>query len=1184
MDPAILIHAVTNAQALVKHSARLTPTSAFPRHHQLGCAVVICACFESQTETDILASVFRKPAALNYQTLFNAIQEPRSLEAVRYGSAKAFYIDLKSVYSTLAVLSQIAPGIWKAAKTMDSFTDDAWMTVVSLQAEKVENGELENPLPDAHQLFATPDAADDPRPPCLADTPVEAVLESLSGRLTAAARAQLPSNRTGEGPPRLALALPTSTADALADDPEIEVLYPPAASLKRLRTPERCPHPPSPSSLDTLLPPSATKRARLEHDHGVDELGWLRPQTLKQALHAPLEGLRRTMADAPEQLSSLRLLDGAIHALILAAKRVPKPIKAEEPEGDAAGDRATAKRARLCLQRIYHEIHALDFAHYCSAMTAPPTAEETANDAAIHAAHLAAFARTMRRKVRAHVRILLPPTPASGPTPSPLTEEREGSTADAERDWVVQQLVVAEREESRRSSSASHPADAEDDEPGAAKLRTQILNAFVSPAGAGVPGTAPLACLRFKTLAVRVGSWVRIFDPARPSKPVAVVVVARFLRAADVPTDTGHRPLAKELFRAVLDCCAVLHIDDYLRARPTDEAGLSTTHVCRYGYNPILHQLTRLSAAEFTQLPLQKPPARAGARAKPADDARFAFPRAMSDPLGVPGSHHHQLRADPSTALPRRASEFNPRTTTSMEVPSPISLLDPCLTEPPSAPPPPPTAADIPVPHTADPPLLPSFHTAQDARQAPVPYPRPTPAPAAAKQQYALLDRQYVPNNQQRAAGQQAGVGSFGQRPQQAQTPQHSPLQVHIPLQQPGPPGQHQTTAQQFDLRQGLHYSPRSNHVQNSPSAGQLTSPRLPLGTPKLSPHPHPGSSYPAGVNGAVNGKEPSQFESRAGSQVLNSSPTGPTREPTQSVSSPTLGPPYPRGSQQAQIGRYMLGSAPAPGTDPTVKWLTSLLDYAPPGEPAEIPLSWIYAEFQKHCARVGADAGLSMPALADKILAAFSRSPSLPPATLANSNSTNPVIRGLRPRPHPPPPSAGYPRQQVDGPSSTPTMQHESWPRIRNESVLSVNEEHRSLRETLRHEIYQEFATSYHQSLEHQLERQQKEIEIMKADLQWIKGFLVSQSKTQKQTASAEHQLLTTVQQQVQSQASLLQQALQAPTAPVSGPGKHPSAQGFPQLATPHHPSPDTLKQNHHQQQHSLAPDRPSSFAHFPH
>ncbi|OAV95213.1 hypothetical protein PTTG_26739 [Puccinia triticina 1-1 BBBD Race 1] len=1143
MDPAILIHAVTNAQALVKHSARLTPTSAFPRHHQLGCAVVICACFESQTETDILASVFRKPAALNYQTLFNAIQEPRSLEAVRndlvsgkYGSAKAFYIDLKSVYSTLAVLSQIAPGIWKAAKTMDSFTDDAWMTVVSLQAEKVENGELENPLPDAHQLFATPDAADDPRPPCLADTPVEAVLESLSGRLTAAARAQLPSNRTGEGPPRLALALPTSTADALADDPEIEVLYPPAASLKRLRTPERCPHPPSPSSLDTLLPPSATKRARLEHDHGVDELGWLRP----------VERI-----NLPKALDLLILL---LHTIL------------------------------------------------------------------------------------------------------------------------------------------DHP---------------------------------------------------------------------RFV------------------------ICG-------------------TTHVCRYGYNPILHQLTRLSAAKFdpiqaprhtplalaplptpleqTQLPLQKPPARAGARAKPADDARFAFPRAMSDPLGVPGSHHHQLRADPSTALPRRASEFNPRTTTSMEVPSPISLLDPCLTEPPSAPPPPPTAADIPVPHTADPPLLPSFHTAQDARQAPVPEgaegmdrqrvdlqeqnqltqnqqqpqlqqqqllqqqqqqlqllqlqqqqqqlqqqqqqeqqqqqqqqeqqqqqqqqqqeqqqpqqqqlsqhqrqqqqqqhlqqleerqrqykqlqqvqqiqssqrhrqieaaqqqlqrqrqqheqqlrqlqvqqqgqqqekPRPTPAPAAAKQQYALLDRQHVPNNQQRAAGQQAGVGSFGQRPQQAQTPQHSPLQVHIPLQQPGPPGQHQTTAQQFDLRQGLHYSPRSNHVQNSPSAGQLTSPRLPLGTPKLSPHPHPGSSYPAGVNGAVNGKEPSQFESRAGSQVLNSSPTGPTREPTQSVSSPTLGPPYPRGSQQAQIGRYMLGSAPAPGTDPTVKWLTSLLDYAPPGEPAEIPLSWIYAEFQKHCARVGADAGLSMPALADKILAAFSRSPSLPPATLANSNSTNPVIRGLRPRPHPPPPSAGYPRQQVDGPSSTPTMQHESWPRIRNESVLSVNEEHRSLRETLRHEIYQEFATSYHQSLEHQLERQQKEIEIMKADLQWIKGFLVSQSKTQKQTASAEHQLLTTVQQQVQSQASLLQQALQAPTAPVSGPGKHPSAQGLsadgyarqqqqfkthqhhqqqlqlhhqrlhtqqhlhsPQLATPHHPSPDTLKQNHHQQQHSLAPDRPSSFAHFPH
>jgi hypothetical protein len=159
-----------------------------------------------------------------------------------------------------------------------NFTDEAWMTVVSLQAEKVENGELENPLPDAEHLFEK----DDPRsrPLCLTEASLEDILESLASRLTTAARAQLPSNRTGGGPPRLILPDPNTLGPALSSssaepDPDIEVVYPPLASRKRQLTPDLCPHPPSPSSLDHL--PSA-KRSRLSADLELSQdSGWLSP-------------------------------------------------------------------------------------------------------------------------------------------------------------------------------------------------------------------------------------------------------------------------------------------------------------------------------------------------------------------------------------------------------------------------------------------------------------------------------------------------------------------------------------------------------------------------------------------------------------------------------------------------------------------------------------------------------------------------------------------------------------------------------------------------------------------------------------------------------------------------------------------------------------------------------------------
>lgn len=145
------------------------------------------------------------------------------------------------------------------------------MTVVSLQAEKVENGDLENPLPGAHQLFEN----DPPntRPLCLSDARIEDVLHSLTGRLTAEAREQLTSDDRSACPTRSPLPIPLpldppTAANSSEPDPDIEVV----SSLKRELTPDLFPQPPSPSSLDQL---PSSKRLKLSDDCQDEQVGWL---------------------------------------------------------------------------------------------------------------------------------------------------------------------------------------------------------------------------------------------------------------------------------------------------------------------------------------------------------------------------------------------------------------------------------------------------------------------------------------------------------------------------------------------------------------------------------------------------------------------------------------------------------------------------------------------------------------------------------------------------------------------------------------------------------------------------------------------------------------------------------------------------------------------------------------------
>jgi len=755
MDPDILINAVSNATALVKHSS-LIPQPSFPRHHQLGCAIVICACFESP-DIEVLASVFKKPASVTYETLFGAIKDPKSLESIRhdlvngkYESAKSFYLDLKSVYSTLAVLHHISPHIWLAAQNMDSFIDDAWVTVVSLQAEKVENGDLENPLPGAHQLFEN----DPPntRPLCLTDARIEDVLQSLSGRMTAEAREQLASEDRSARPPRLTLPTPhpldlPTAVNSSEPDPDIEVVYPAASSVKRELTPDLFLQPPSPSSLDQL---PSSKRIKLSDDCQDEQVGWLpnihginllkassllldllriildhprmiisdHRKKLRQCIQKPIEMLISTIIrEEPPQCNSLTIIDQSIYSVILNVKRILRDeLPKEEEEAGRKLERSNQKASSICLQRIYNEVYKFDFTNYCKVQAAKQTEEITSNDDKIHANHLNNFKRNLHGIIRAKVAIKLPTdsdySPKFGDSSSnKLDISTHNNDNGNRREQDYQELIAAEQEETRlqrEGEGIQGEAHAQEEEQILAKLQTEIRNSLIHPTNNPNPRFTRLTRLRFKAFPLKVGDWIRLFDPQNPSKPIigqildlnrlapnltkaqtsqTYVTVSRYLRSGDIPTSSQQQLFSKEVFRSasfqvhpiedILDCCAVLHINDYLKGRPAEGAGIYTTHFCRYGYNPILQQLTSISEGEFQKMmpkgykkpelvnlptPLSQDELKVQ-KEKPQQKFRLKTiqahfqNRAQSDPLTA--APPTDLTRSPNISHPRRLSEFN---------------------------------------------------------------------------------------------------------------------------------------------------------------------------------------------------------------------------------------------------------------------------------------------------------------------------------------------------------------------------------------------------------------------------------------------------------------------------------------------------------------------------------------------
>ncbi|KAI8447477.1 hypothetical protein BY996DRAFT_6420977 [Phakopsora pachyrhizi] len=214
MDPEVFINAVRQAKQLVsdiQHSAKddlnhPSSPSSLPHHHQLACSIVLCACYESHRSIDDGENederFFIEQSSITVDESIRgklSNYHPNSLDHIRsklldgsYRSVREFYVDLKRVYSLAALVAKSRPEVWSSAQRMDSYTDDVWMTVVSLQAEQAENGLLTDPIPSLDELFDLESTVLQ-RPICLYDSDLETVLGYLEDELGSE---QIPSRST----------------------------------------------------------------------------------------------------------------------------------------------------------------------------------------------------------------------------------------------------------------------------------------------------------------------------------------------------------------------------------------------------------------------------------------------------------------------------------------------------------------------------------------------------------------------------------------------------------------------------------------------------------------------------------------------------------------------------------------------------------------------------------------------------------------------------------------------------------------------------------------------------------------------------------------------------------------------------------------------------------------------------
>jgi hypothetical protein len=244
-------------------------------------------------------------------------------------------------------------------------------------------------------------------------------------------------------------------------------------------------------------------------------------QKLKKAMQKPLDQLISIKKEEPLQLASLTIIDQSIYSLILDVKQGLRdhpldeiPIKGEDGGKPVQISRENQKGSGICLQRIYNEVYKFDLSQYCKAQS-EQTEQIAISDEKIHINHLNNFKRKIHRIIRMKVSVKLPSDANFSQEFDANGKVDSSKNNQLEQDY--QDLIAAEqgeKEEARRREG-----NEEEEELNDAKLRKDILDSFKNPTQQPNPQFSKLCHLRFKTFALKIGDWIRLFDPENPSKP-----------------------------------------------------------------------------------------------------------------------------------------------------------------------------------------------------------------------------------------------------------------------------------------------------------------------------------------------------------------------------------------------------------------------------------------------------------------------------------------------------------------------------------------------------------------------------------------------------------------------------------------------------------------------------------------
>ncbi|KAI9607172.1 hypothetical protein H4Q26_005687 [Puccinia striiformis f. sp. tritici PST-130] len=188
------------------------------------------------------------------------------------------------------------------------------------------------------------------------------------------------------------------------------------------------------------------------------------------------------------------------------------------------------------------------------------------------------------------------------------------------------------------------------------------------------------------------------------------------------------------------------------------------------------------------------------------------------------------------------------------------------------------------------------------------------------------------------------------------------------------------------------------------------------------------------------------------------------------------------------------------------LNWFNHVLEYSTSESNQEqISIIQLYNQFHTDCLKIGVDWSMhvSVSGFADHLLSTF-HSPKSRPDNLPVGGLLLSVI--------------------ILNPSleASKNSNHQSH-RSRNSVDQTAL---KSSRDNLKNEIYKEISNEIFGSIQHHLDRQQKEIEVLKSDLQWVKAFLVNQQMHRRKFMPTTN--ISTIQQQ-QRETNLIQQIHQS-------------------------------------------------------